>query len=87
MLMPFVIDPETVAIAKAEAMHALAEFVGVDLDALAFIAHRFEQRLGMLDAAEPARRAELELLSAEDFEELATAYKLLAVAVEGGGTA
>lgn len=78
---------ETAAVAKAERMLAIAEFVGVDLGALAFIAHRFEQRLGMFDAAEPARRAELERLSAEDFEELATAYRLLAAVVARGGTA
>jgi hypothetical protein len=87
MLVPFVTDPETVATARAETMLVLAEHVGVDLDVLAFVARRVEQRLGMLDAAEPARRAELERLAAGDFEELATTYLRLASAVERGGEA
>jgi hypothetical protein len=80
-------EPRDVA-AKAETMVAIAEVTGfVDLGALAFIAHRFEQRLGMLDAAEPARRAEAERLVAADVAALADAYKLLAAVVERGGEA
>lgn len=73
--------------ARSETMLALAEATGIDLDALAFLAARFEQRLNALDYAEPARRAELERLVAEDFDELAHAYKTLRRMVERGGDA
>ena len=73
--------------ARAEVMLALAPHAGVDLDLLELLRRRFEQRLGMLDAAEPAHRLDVERLVAEDFEKLATAYKRLAAAVEGDGTA
>ncbi len=73
--------------ARAETMLALAEHLGLDLDALAFVAARFEHRLGMLDAAEPAWRAELERLVAQDITELASAYTVLRRTVERGGTA
>lgn len=63
--------------AGTETMLAVAEPLGISVDALAFLAHRFEQRLGMLDAAEPGPRAGLERVVAEDFEELATAFKVL----------
>jgi hypothetical protein len=67
-------------------MLAVAEFTGVaDLDALAFVAHRYQGTLGLLDSAEPARRAVLEMFVAEDFKKLATAYKQLRRAVERGG--
>ncbi len=70
---------------RAEIMLALAEHVGVNLDALAFIADRVEHNLGMLDSAVPARRAELERLVAEDSDELVGAYKRLRSTVERGG--
>jgi hypothetical protein len=83
MRVRLITDRETAAtMAKAETMLALAEHVGISLDTLAFVARRFELRLGILDAAEPARRVDLERLAAEDFEELATAYKGLARMVE-----
>jgi hypothetical protein len=75
------------AVARASTMLALAEVTGIDVHALAFVAQRLEQRLNVLDSAEPARRAELERLTAEDFEELASAYKLLAAAVDRAGEA
>jgi hypothetical protein len=78
---------EAQTIARAETMLAVADATGIDVDALAFVAARFEQHLNVLDAAEPARRAELERLVAEDFDELAAVYKRLRRAVERGGEA
>jgi len=60
--------------ARAETMLAIAEATGMNLEVLAFIARRFEQRLNVLDTAESGRRAELEQLVADDFAELAKAY-------------
>jgi hypothetical protein len=80
-------ERERQVVARAETMLALAPFVGVNLDVLAFVAHRFELRLGVLDAAEPAPRMDLERRAAEDFEELVAALKLLAAALERGGDA
>jgi len=74
---------ETQATEKVERMLDLAPFIGVDPEALAFLAHRYEERLGLLDAAEPARRAELKRLICQDFDELAAAYKRMARVVDG----
>lgn len=68
-------------------MLALAEAIGIDVRALAFLADRFEHSLRTIDAAEPARRAELERLVALDFAELAAAYLALRRAVERSGEA
>jgi hypothetical protein len=68
-------------------MLALAEHLGLDLDALAFVARRFEHFLRTLDSAEPSRRAELERLAAQDFDELAEVYKVLRRTVERSGEA
>ncbi len=73
--------------ARSESMLALAEHVGIDLDLLEHLRARVEQRLGMLDSAESARRAELEKLVAADFDELAVAYRRLRAMVERGGEA
>jgi len=78
---------EARATARAESMLALAEPLGLDLDALAFVAARVEQRLNVLDGAEPARRAELAQLAAEDFAELANTYERLKMLVERMPTA
>ena len=74
-------------ISKAETMLALAEVTGVDVDALTFLARRFEHRLGVIDAVEPARRREWERLMAKDGDELASAFKTLKRVVERGGKA
>jgi hypothetical protein len=68
-------------------MLALAEATGIDTDALAFIAHRFDRHALLLDASEPAQRAELEWLMSANFDELATVYKRLRTMVERGGEA
>lgn len=69
-------------------MLALAEATGVvDLEAMAFVAARVERHLGMIDAAEPARRAEPRRLVEQDFDELARAYKVMERAVERSGEA
>lgn len=68
-------------------MLTVAEVTDIDVNALAFIAERFEHHLGMLDAAEPVRRAELERLVAQDFDELASAFKFLTQMVDRGGAA
>lgn len=60
---------------------------GIDVQALAFLVVRFEQRLGVIDAAEPGRSGELERLMAIDIAELAATYKKFATAVERGGDA
>jgi hypothetical protein len=78
---------ETTAVARAEVMLAIGEHLGINLEALAFVSRRFATRGSMLDAAEPARRAEIERLMFEDFTELAGAFKLLAAAVKRGGEA
>jgi len=79
---------EAAAVARAEKMLAVAETTGmVDLDAMAFVAARVERHLRMIDAAEPARRAELRRLIEQDFDELARAYKVMERAVERGGEA
>lgn len=75
-------------IVRAEKMLAVAEVTAiVDLETMGFLAARFEHCLGMIDAAEPARRLELERLVAKDFDELASAYKVLAWAFEQNGGA
>jgi hypothetical protein len=63
-------------------MLAVAEALGISVDTLAFVAQRFAGHVSMIDAAEPARRAELERLVARDFDELATAYKAVKRVVE-----
>jgi hypothetical protein len=73
--------------ARAETMLAIGEALGIDVEALAFVARRFERCLGVIDGAERARRAELERLASEDFDELAGAYKRLKRAVERAGKA
>lgn len=83
--LPAAPDPHVVA--RTETRLAFAEVTDIDLGALAFLAGRFEQRLSMIDAAEPAQRAELEHLMAIDFAELAEAYTQLAWMVERGGEA
>lgn len=75
------------ATARAETMLAVAPLVGIDVEALAFLARRFERRLGMLDAAEPSERLDLAALVSQDFDDLAGAFKLLAAALERGGEA
>jgi len=71
-------EHERHAVACAETMLAIAPHVRISLDLLELLRHRFEQRLGMIDGAEPTRRAELELLVVADFDELATTFKRLA---------
>lgn len=78
---------EAIATERAETMLALAEVRCIDLEALAFVGRRFERCLRMMDAAEPAQRAQLEQLVAEDFEGLATTFKVLARLVDRAGTA
>ena len=80
-------EREAAATTRAETMLALGEALAIDLEALAFLARRFEQRLDVLDAAEPAQRRELIALVAEDFDELASAFKTMAAAVERSGEA
>jgi hypothetical protein len=72
---------------RVRTMLALAEHVGIDLDLLEHLRTRAEHHLGLIDSAEPPRRAELERLVAVDFDELAGAYKLLKRMVERGGEA
>lgn len=78
---------EATATARAETMLALAPHVGMNLDLLELLRRRFDVHLSMLDAAEPARRAELEKLMVADFDELATAYKKLARTLDRRGSA
>ncbi len=81
----FVNDSET---PRAEMMLALAPFVGVDLKALELVRRRLEVLGAMLDAAgDKSRRVELDRLMFADVAELASAYKMLARAVERGGDA
>lgn len=68
-------------------MLALAPHIGVDPETLAFLAHRFTTIGSQLDAAEPARRADLVARMTRDFDELAEAYKRMEKVVERGGEA
>jgi hypothetical protein len=86
MLKPLVTS--TKAAARAETMLALAEFVGVDIDALEHVRRRLVRHETQYDAAiESSRRAELTALMTIDIAELAIAYKVMAAAVARGGEA
>jgi hypothetical protein len=84
MLPPFRTDPDTCATeAKVEAMLALAELVGVDLDALWIASRRLAEHEAAYDRAlGSSKRTELERLIAEDVSVLATAYRRMERAVE-----
>jgi len=74
--------------AAAEVMLALAEVVGVDLDAMERARRRLAHHEAQYDASFGAhRRNELAQLMAILIDELAAAYKLLAAGVERGGEA
>ena len=75
---------EHYAVASAETMLALAEFVGVDLLELEQIRRRLvahEHELGHL-GLQPARRRELRMVIEQDIDDLAVAYKRLMKVVE-----
>jgi hypothetical protein len=79
---------EPFVVGRAETMLALADFIGVDLDEMNEVRIRLEAHEAMFDAAPgPSRRADLERLMAVDIAELAAAFKIMARAVERGGTA
>jgi hypothetical protein len=77
-----------VVTARAEAMLAVAEFIGVDLDALELARRRLEDHEAEYDASFGAhRRNELAQLMAADIDELAAGYRKMEAAVERGGEA
>lgn len=74
--------------ARAETLLDLAEFVGVDLDALELARRRLARHEAEYDASFGAeRRNELAQLMAIDIDELAAAYKVMERAVGRGGEA
>jgi hypothetical protein len=74
----------TAALARrAETMLDLAEFVGVDLDAMWIASRRLAEHEAAYDRApELSTRKELKVLMADDIAILAEAYKMLAWVVE-----
>ena len=77
------LDPEATTVMKVERMLDLAEHVGIDPEALAFLAHRLAAEGREREGMGPSpRRDELDRLIVGDLEVLCRAYKRMARVVE-----
>ena len=77
------LDPEAATVMKVERMLDMAEFVGLDPESLAFLAHRLALHGRQREGLGPSpRRDELDALIVGDLETLCRAYKMMARVVE-----